>query len=307
MTKIDPNSKLIGVFYDGDFFARVSGYYNHGHERRARITFSGMHAYIRADLAKEEDSAAKYCQIDAHYYRGRARASEAGSRDLLLVERQFDDVLLREGVKPHYWPFGHGGDKGADVMLTLDAYEMSVQNKYDVVVLVTGDGNFLPLVRRLKSRGVRVMVMGWNFKSIDAAGQERDAVTSVSLLEESTYPRLMSKIIDEDPNGAAAMLFAKASDDPSGASPGTAAAGDVDLGEELLEGEVFVIKEAQGYGFIRRSGTNQSVFFHASVVMGDGFDQLAVGERVQMVLGRTDRGVAATRVSKCAEPMGALG
>src|SRR5262245_53589537 len=117
---ITADSKLtrIGVFYDGSFFSHVSNYYQYHHDRRSRISVSGLHDFIRDEVAKCEHSDARYCQIvDAHYFRGRLSASEADNRDMLYRERVFDDVLVREGVTTHYLPLGPQGEKGIDVWL----------------------------------------------------------------------------------------------------------------------------------------------------------------------------------------------
>jgi hypothetical protein len=98
-------SKLtrVGVFYDGNFFFHISNYYYYHHERRARINVSGLHEFIRHQVAESESCDVKYCQIvDAHYFRGRPRAQDAEQRGVLLRERLFDDVLVREGVVTHY-------------------------------------------------------------------------------------------------------------------------------------------------------------------------------------------------------------
>jgi hypothetical protein len=52
------DSKLmrVGVFYDGNFFFHVSNYYHYHHERRARISVSGLHEFIRHQVAESERS-----------------------------------------------------------------------------------------------------------------------------------------------------------------------------------------------------------------------------------------------------------
>src|SRR5690606_19415357 len=93
----------IGVFYDGHFFSHVSNFYVYHHERRSRISLTGLHAFVRDEVARREGTDVRYCQIvDAHYFRGRLGAGDAQERDILLKERQFEDVLVRGGVVPHY-------------------------------------------------------------------------------------------------------------------------------------------------------------------------------------------------------------
>lgn len=192
-------SKLtrIGVFYDGNYFFHVSNYYQYQHERKARISIDGLHEFIRQQVAEVEGEDVKYCQIvDAHYFRGRPRAQEAEARGLLLRERQFDDILMREGVITHYLPLGPDGEKGIDVWLALETYELAIYKRFDVIVLIACDGDFLPLVRKLNALGARVMLLGWGFSYIDQSGKDRETRTAQVLLEEVTYPVLMHQIID---------------------------------------------------------------------------------------------------------------
>src|SRR5579875_3626356 len=188
----------IGIFYDGNFFFHVSNYYHYHHERRARISVGGLHAFVRQQVAECEKCDPRYCQIvDAHYFRGRLRAADAEDRDLLYKERVFDDVLVREGVTTHYLPLTREGEKGIDVWLALEAYEMAIYKKFDVVVLVVCDGDFLPLVRKLNTLGTRVMVLGWDFRYLDPNGNERETRTAQVLLDEVTYPIMMYPIIED--------------------------------------------------------------------------------------------------------------
>jgi len=188
----------IGIFYDGNFFFHVSNYYHYHHERRARISVGGLHAFVRQQVAECEKCDPRYCQIvDAHYFRGRLRAADAEDRDLLYKERVFDDVLVREGVTTHYLPLTREGEKGIDVWLALEAYEMAIYKRFDVVVLVVCDGDFLPLVRKLNTLGTRVMVLGWDFRYVDANGNERETRTAQALLDEVTYPIMMPPIIED--------------------------------------------------------------------------------------------------------------
>ncbi|HEY0111437.1 MAG TPA: cold-shock protein, partial [Fibrella sp.] len=121
----------IGVFYDGNYFLHVSNYYNYSHERRSRISISGLHAFIRSQVADSEDTDKNLCQIvDAHYFRGRLNAHEASQRgNQLFYDRLFDDILMSEGVVTHYLPVktyqGYRQEKGIDVWLALETYELA--------------------------------------------------------------------------------------------------------------------------------------------------------------------------------------
>jgi uncharacterized LabA/DUF88 family protein len=47
-----------------------------------------------------------------------------------------------------------------DVALAIDLWEAALRKSLDMVVLVSGDSDFLPLVERLTERGVEVAVIG---------------------------------------------------------------------------------------------------------------------------------------------------
>jgi cold shock CspA family protein/uncharacterized LabA/DUF88 family protein len=188
----------IAIFYDGNFFYHVSNFYKYVHQLRKRISIPGLHEFIRHHVARLEMTDPQYCQIvDAHFFRGRLSAREADARQKLFVERAFDDILMAEGVVTHYLPIRHNTEKGIDVWLALEAFELSLYKRFNALVLIAGDADFVPLARKLNSLGTRVMVLGWNIKFTDDLGQERETTTSVKLLDEVTYPVMMDEIIDE--------------------------------------------------------------------------------------------------------------
>ena len=198
------SSKLtrIGVFYDGNYFLHVSNYYNYSHERRSRISISGLHAFIRRQVAEEEGVNERLCQIvDAHYFRGRLNAHEANQRgNQLFYDRLFDDILMSEGVVTHYLPVktyqGNRQEKGIDVWLALEAFELAQYKRFDVVVLITSDGDYVPLIRKLNTVGSRIMVLSWDFEFENEQGEKQVTRTSQDLLEEVSYPVAMHELID---------------------------------------------------------------------------------------------------------------
>ncbi len=54
-------------------------------------------------------------------------------------------------------------EKGTDVALAVDALQTGLDEKIDVAVLVTGDGDFVPLVRTLNKQGIRVLAAYFEF------------------------------------------------------------------------------------------------------------------------------------------------
>ena len=305
-----PAQKLtrIGVFYDGNYFHQVSNYYHYVHPRKARISIKGLHEFLRQRVAAEEGVDAKFCQIiDAHYFRGRLRAQAAEQRDVLLKERLFDDILMREGVTTHYLPLGANGEKGIDVWLALEAYELAIYKRFDVIVLITCDGDFVPLVRKLNTIGTRVMLLGWDFLYTDQNDRERETRTSQALLEEATYPVLMHQVLDDrshrnDPliNGVfmpksefnVRAAIAAAPSEPA-AVPAPSPAEAVPAGE-AASGRIQNLKD--GFGFITpASGGANLFFFHTSVLNAD-FTELKLGDAVTYETGQNDKGECAVNV-----------
>jgi cold shock CspA family protein len=302
MADIDNKLTRIGVFYDGNFFFHVSNYYHYNHERRARISIGGLHGFIRQKVAECEGTDSRYCNIvDAHYFRGRLRAADADDRDLLFRERVFDDVLVREGVTTHYLPLSREGEKGIDVWLALEAYELAIYKRFNVIVLVVSDGDFLPLVRKLNTIGTRVMVLGWDFRYVDQNGNDRETRTAQVLLDEVTYSIMMNTLIDDrsaqrDPQINGLFVPRKEFGFNVPTPSGTAAPAPQPVGTpgEVSTGTLWTLKN--GYGFIapEKGGPNM-FFFHGDVVDVDFLD-LRLGEKVQFVIGQNDRGLCAKQV-----------
>ena len=197
--QLDLNSRLmrIGIFYDGNYFYHVSNYYCYAHPRRARLSIPGIHEFIKKMVSEKEHVDERLCQIvDCHYFRGRLPAMEANARRILLNERIFDDILMREGVVTHYLPMSHGMEKGVDVSLALETLELAIFKQFNILVLIASDGDYVPLVRKLNSLGTRVMVLAWNFVYMDDNGNLRYTGTSQKLLSEVSYPLIMDQIID---------------------------------------------------------------------------------------------------------------
>ena len=297
----------IGVFYDGNFFFHVSNYYHYNHERKARISVAGLHEFIRKQVADCEGCDERYCQIvDAHYFRGRPKAQDAEQRGVLLRERIFDDVLVREGVVTHYLPLGPEGEKGIDVWLGLEAYELAIYKRFDVSVLVVCDGDFLPLVRKLNTLGTRVMLLAWDFKWVDQNNQERETRTAQVLLDEVTYPIMMHQVIDDRSRRNDALVnnifmphkelkaavAVAAQENSLVAVP--ASVGETTSAANLHEGTIQSLKA--GFGFIAPVGGGQNVFFFHAEVTNIDFSELHVGDKVRYEHGQNEKGVCAVKI-----------
>jgi uncharacterized LabA/DUF88 family protein/cold shock CspA family protein len=305
----------IGVFYDGNYYLHVSNYYNFVHTRRSRLSISGLHHFIRHQVASECGQDVRHCQIvDAHFFRGRLNAQEASQKgNQLYYDRVFDDILMNEGVVTHYLPLKHhhgGGyrhEKGIDVWLALEAYELAFHKQFNVIVLLTSDGDYVPLIRKLNTLGTRVMVLSWDFEFTNDDGQRIVTRTSQDLLEEVTYPVSMHEIIENrlskndliinnlfvppNPNRFRYQEAGTEGQEGTMDNNGNENLEDDDTPAYLLHGEKessFIHSLKAGYGFIKYPPNN--LFFHFSSLNNAEFTELREGDAVRFTLDRNEKG-----------------
>lgn len=295
MSTMDGKLTRIGVFYDGNYFLHVSNYYTYQHQRRARLSISGLHHFIRSEVAKYEGVDSRYCQlVDAHYFRGRLSANEAGIRNKLLADRLFDDVLMREGIVTHYLPVTPTGEKGIDVWLALEMLELAVYKRFSLAVLVAGDRDFVPLIRKLNTLGTRVMLLGWSFEYMDDKGEKQWTNTSQYLLNEATYPILMSDVIEDRTRKGDPLinnLFMEQRESrvltPEVLTPSLETS-------TSFHGKILTLKE--GYGFIQCADYPKNLFFYHSDVMNRDFNDLQLGNDVEFYAESNDKGHVAKQI-----------
>lgn len=201
----NPLMARIALFIDGNYFYNVSNYYKFQHQRRKRLSIQGLLGYARHEVANRLKLDSHSCQIvEAHYFRGRYSAYSAEEAAKLKDDRVFDDVLTRAGIVQHYTLLDEGGlvaqEKGIDVWLALEAYDLAVNNRYDVLCLVAGDGDYVPLVRKLNGLGLRVVLLAWDLaypQSEDSNRRQRDIRTSAQLIDVVSDPVMMNNVIDD--------------------------------------------------------------------------------------------------------------
>ncbi len=64
-----------------------------------------------------------------------------------------------------------------------------------------------------------------------------------------------------------------------------------------MEGTIKTLTE-KGFGFISREGETKDLFFHSKELKGVTFDELKVGDAVTFEVVETEKGPAATNVSR---------
>jgi uncharacterized LabA/DUF88 family protein len=156
----------IGVFYDGSFFTYAQRYYYH--ERKLGwLRYLPFHTFIEAFIAKKEQGYASYRVVYAAWHQG-LFTSKTATPEQLKSDRNLHHDLMHAGIEPKYLPMSQTrGEKGTDVALAVDALQVGLDDKIDIAVLVTGDGDFVPLVRALNKQGVRVLGAYFQYQTKD--------------------------------------------------------------------------------------------------------------------------------------------
>jgi uncharacterized LabA/DUF88 family protein len=199
----DEKSRLvrIAIFYDGSFYMNVSNYYRHVHQRKLNLTFTGFQEFVRHKVAEKEQQDVSFCQVvESHFFRGRYSLTAAKEGNSLESDRFVDQLLMWAGIVSHYYPMDESKkppqEKGIDVWLALEAYDLAVHKRFDVLVLFAGDQDFVPLARKVNGIGTRVMLMAMDAHWVDQNGKDHTIRTSQPLIEESSYPIMLNQEVD---------------------------------------------------------------------------------------------------------------
>ena len=226
----------------------------------------------------------------------------ANQGNALYYDRVFDDILSKEGVTTHYLPVktsqsGVRHEKGIDVWLALEAFELAFYKRFNVLVLIASDGDYVPLIRKLNTLGTRVMVLSWDFEYTNDYGIKMTTRTSQELLEEVTYPVAMHEIIDNrvrrnEPliNGLfvprnTEKVFTKQKSDLLPKQNVQTAQQNKTFDKPVIAyngrqiSTIFSLKE--GFGFIKGENSSKNVFFFHSSLMEYDFNDLEVGDKVE--------------------------
>jgi cold shock CspA family protein len=277
----------IGIFYDGYYFYKISNYYKYEHEKKSRISISGLHEFIRGEVASSTGMDIRRCQIiDAHYFKGRSSAKDLGEK--VQSERIFEDILMRENIVSHYLPLRYNEnnvaqEKGIDVWLALEAYELAIYKHFDILVLIAGDGDYVPLVRKLHTLGTQVMLICWDFSYHNENGDMVETKTSRQLLSEVFFPVQMHQRIEQNNSDFIRDLFVteRVQEYVFNFSPAVTAAPHraPPPAVEELTSTIFSINP-NGFGFIKDE-TKNNIFFHYSRLTNCDFSELKYGMTVK--------------------------
>jgi cold shock CspA family protein len=149
------------------------------------------------------------------------------------------------------------------------------------------------------------MLLAWDFKFFDKNNTERETKTSLTLLDEATYPILMHQLIGDgatSKNPEINGLFAHKSEHVfhtvasanQEVSTSTSSFEEVSHHAKAHKGYIDSLKE--GYGFIApEDGGDNLFFFHAEILNAD-FNELQLDDPVRYHFGENNKGVCAVRI-----------
>ena len=89
-----------------------------------------------------------------------------GDEKHLKLDRRRHLDLLHAGIDTKFQPMSHSTntEKGIDVAMAIKVLEVGLANTMDLAILVTGDGDFVPLVQALMKNSIQVAVAYFEYE-----------------------------------------------------------------------------------------------------------------------------------------------
>lgn len=152
----------VGVFYDGSHFNYAQ---NHFYAKKLGwLSFQPLHKLFEDYTRKHYQGFLDYKVVYAAWYQGLFTSANASEKHL-KVDRNRHHDLMHAGIESKFYPMSQAqGEKGIDVAMAIDVLQVGMEGIMDVAILVTGDGDFVPLVRALMKRGMSVVVAYFDYE-----------------------------------------------------------------------------------------------------------------------------------------------
>ncbi|MDR1618945.1 MAG: NYN domain-containing protein [Treponema sp.] len=176
--------KTFNVFFDGYYFYKI---YNHYLTQKTVFNFEKFIDFIRYEISSYLRISMDQCEAgDVHFYIGGV-ADTFGQKQLerALVNAGLGNNIHRSRLIP---TINGEKEKGVDGRLMLDAYKSAVAKKYDVLVLIAGDADFIPLVEDITELNIPVFLVCWDEKATLTA-------TAMDLINSVTCALPMNEIL----------------------------------------------------------------------------------------------------------------
>jgi uncharacterized LabA/DUF88 family protein len=160
----------IGFFYDGSYF---SGAQKHFYRIDIGwLDLRALHSLIQEFARKKEQGYFDYKDVYGAWFQG-LHTTRQIEPEFLRKDRNLHHDLMHAGVDTKFLPMSMGKkeskvkEKGVDVALAVDAMKVGLSGTIDVAVLVSGDADFVPLLRELMKVGIRTLIVYFEYESED--------------------------------------------------------------------------------------------------------------------------------------------
>ena len=193
----------IGLFIDGQYYFLLDKALKE--KKNRRVNLKGLISFIQLTIGKKYGVNPDACVVtETHFFRGRLKANDARDRKLLLDDRKFEDRLIENDVVLHYkhvyeLPDGSPHEKGIDVWLALETYELALYRDFDFIVMITGDADYEMLARKIKALKKPAILLSWHYDENDPTAKDlKDEVSfqiNINALLQSN-PALMGVITE---------------------------------------------------------------------------------------------------------------
>jgi hypothetical protein len=212
---------------DGFTFRRINDYCRDEHPRRARLQPAGMRQWVRMKVAEIMGwkASTRDLGLECHFYHPFEDPRERlGLASNAAGGLRFEELLQEAGFTMHYAApecvrrLRPNLDLGEDVLLS------AVYGKIDAVALFTTQGQYAPLLSRLRDLGMPTVLIGWEGLCLARSGERipwrtdgrlRDACHSyvafescIGLQETSMDPFVEQLFVKPRPRRQIAMAFA---------------------------------------------------------------------------------------------------
>lgn len=165
-------SKRITVFIDGPNLNQAQGRYQQGY----RVDLAKLIERIIGKVKTPESTVPIRKLVAIHYY-----GSERGSR-----QTRFAKIRGAYNFQFHQCRFGKKED--VDMALAVDMLDEAWRNLYDIAILVSGDQDFILVVRKIKRQGKEVEIA--SFENCLASSLRQEASDIIILDLHASYIRM---------------------------------------------------------------------------------------------------------------------
>jgi uncharacterized LabA/DUF88 family protein len=154
----------IGIFYDGTYFTNAQKHFYK--KDYGWLKFQPLHNHFQDYIRKRYKEFYEPQIVHSVWYQGLS-ASNSADENRLKNDRKRHLDLMHAGIEMKFQPMSQSlpqCEKGVDVAMAIDIFEIGIEGTIDVAVLITGDGDFVPLVRALMKKGIGTVCAYFEYK-----------------------------------------------------------------------------------------------------------------------------------------------